>query len=270
MMRLRHVQLTLVLILAVALLALAGLLLRQSRRLATYQRQQADDQQSLRELRAALGQQGLAKMPAESEGRIPDAEYRAALASRDQKIKEVRAELSDAQASLASLQAQVLSSSKEHAAALAAVQENLQKQQAAWQDQLGVLKQQLSATQEELQASRLRITALEQTNTKLRDESSEGSAQASQVRSLVSDLLELERRRNTYLTSIIRRYGDVTNQFRAMTGMLDSSRDSNSNACGGAALSRIQDVLSSAGDDLDQLNQLNAQALRLQKKLAKK
>ncbi len=270
MMRLRRVQPTLVLVLAVALLALAGMLLRQSRRLATYQKQRAADQQSLRELRAALRQQGFPKTPVEVEGRAPAAEYQAALAKRDQAIKELNRKLSDAQTSITNLQAQLQTSGKEHAAALAAVNDRCQKQQSTWQGQLDALKQQLSSAQDESQAARLRIAALEQATAKLRGESSAGSAQTAQVGHLVSDLLDLERRRDGYLTSIIRRYSDITNQFRAMSGMLDSTHDTSSDACSGAALSRIQDAVSSANDDLDQLNELNARALQLRRKLAKK
>jgi hypothetical protein len=52
--------------------------------------------------------------------------------------------------------------------------------------------------------------------------------------------------------------------------MLDSSRDSNSSALSAAALTRIQNAVSLADDDLRQLSELNAQVRQLEKKLVKK
>jgi hypothetical protein len=52
--------------------------------------------------------------------------------------------------------------------------------------------------------------------------------------------------------------------------MLDSSRGPNSSAFSGAALTRIQNAVSLADDDLRQLNDLNAQARQLEEKLVKK
>ena len=52
--------------------------------------------------------------------------------------------------------------------------------------------------------------------------------------------------------------------------MLDSSRGPNAGAFSGAALTRIQNAISLADDDLRQLNDLNAQARQLEEKLVKK
>ena len=96
------------------------------------------------------------------------------------------------------------------------------------------------------------------------------SARAAELRRVVTSLQDVDRRRDAYLTSIIRRYRDITSQFRAMSGMMDSSRDASSSACSSEALGRIQNTVSQADDDLRQLNELNAQARQLEKKLAKK
>jgi len=55
-----------------------------------------------------------------------------------------------------------------------------------------------------------------------------------------------------------------------MSGMLDSSREPNSSPLSDAALTRIQNAVSLADDDLRQLSELNAQARQLEKKLVKK
>jgi hypothetical protein len=68
----------------------------------------------------------------------------------------------------------------------------------------------------------------------------------------------------------MRRYRDITSQFRAMSGMLDSSREPKSSPLSDAALTRIQNDVSLADDDLRQLTELNAQARQLEKKLVKR
>jgi hypothetical protein len=72
-----------------------------------------------------------------------------------------------------------------------------------------------------------------------------------------------------YLNSIIRRYREITGQFRAMTGVLDSSHGSDSGSFSGVALSRIQNAISLTEDDLRRLNEMNAQAHQIENKLAK-
>jgi hypothetical protein len=133
------------------------------------------------------------------------------------------------------------------------------------------VKQDLESTQAELQGSRQRLTALQADNAKLRADASAGAAQAAELARTVAALQDLESRREALLTSIMRRYRDITSQFQAMSGMLGSSRDSNSTSpLTDAALTRIRDAVSSANDDLRQLSELNAQARQLENKLAKK
>ena len=56
-----------------------------------------------------------------------------------------------------------------------------------------------------------------------------------------------------------------------IVGFLNTrSHDPSSGACSGAALSRIQSAVTSAEDDLRQLNDLSARTQKLQKQLQKK
>jgi hypothetical protein len=94
---------------------------------------------------------------------------------------------------------------------------------------------------------------------------------AAELGHTVADLEDPDSRREGLITSILRRYRDITSQFQAMNGMVGSSRDSNSaSPFSDAALTRIRDAVSSANDELRQLNELNDQARQLEKKLAKK
>jgi chromosome segregation ATPase len=269
-MRLARLRIPLVLILGVAFVASVGMVVRRSRQLAECRRQRSADLQSLRELREALRQRDLQKAPAVAEGRTPGGENHAALAERDATIERLNRELSEAEANITQLQVQLSNSNDEHEKALASANERYQKDHEEWQSRLDALQQQVDSAEAELQASRQRITNLEATNTKLRSENSEGAARTAEFGRVVASLQDLDRRRDAYLTSIIRRYRDITSEFRAMSGMLDSGRDPNSNVFSGATLTRIQNTVSLADDDLRQLSDLNAQARELEKKLVKK
>jgi chromosome segregation ATPase len=270
-MRLGRLQLALLLTLGVALIASLGMILRLSWRLATLERQRAADLQSRRELQEALRQRELQKTPAEAENPTPAGDYRAALAQRNATIERLNRELSEAQAGIIGLQAQLTNSSEEREKALASANERHQKEQADLESQLDALKQDLESAQAESQASRQRLAALEADNAKLKSDNSMASARAAEFTRVVAQLQDLDSRRDVYLTSIMRRYRDITSQFRAMSGMLGSSRDSNpTSPFSDAALTRIQSAVSSAEDDLRQLTELNAQARQLEQKLAKK
>ena len=270
-MRRGRLQFALVLTLAVALVASLGMIFRQSRRLAFLERQQATDLHSLHQLLAALRQRELQKAPAEAQTPTPPGDYQAALAQRNATIERLNRELSQAQANIMGLQAQLLNSNEEREKALASANELQQKEKEDWQNQLEALKQDLESAQAEAQGSRQRLAALEADNAKLSSNNNAASARAADFAHVVTQLQDLGSRRDALLTSIMRRYRDITSQFRAMSGMLGSSRDSNSSSpFTDAALTRIQSAVSSADDDLRQLTELNAQARQLEKKLTKK
>lgn len=269
-MRLVPPRIALELALGLALVASVGMILRQAGQLAASRRQRAADLESLRALQGALRQRDLQKAPAEAGVETPAGGNQAALAGREAAIQRLDRELSEARAEISQLQAQLLNSSDERDRALASATERFRKEQEDGQRRLDELKQELDSAEAESQASRERIAALEGANAKLRSDHSEASGRAAEIARVVADLEDLDRRREASLTSLIRRYRDITSQFRAMSGILDSGRDPNSSALSGAALTRIQNAVSLADDDLRQLNELNARARELQKKLGKK
>jgi len=270
MTRLGRLEFALVLALGVAFLASAGLALRQWWRLAALQRQHAADLQTLRQLQEALHQCQLQKIPVETETLAPPGDCQAALAKHHATVERLNRELSEAQANIMGLQAQLSNSREESDKALASANERHQKEQEDWQSQLDALKQELESAQADSQASRQRLAALEADNAKLKSDNSTASARAAETARVVASLQDLDSRREAYLTSIMRRYRDITGQFRAMIGMLNSSHESGSSALSDASLTRIENAVSLADDDLRQLTELNAQARQLEKKLAKK
>ena len=70
-----------------------------------------------------------------------------------------------------------------------------------------------------------------------------------------------------YLNNILRRYREITEQYRAMSGVLDSRRDREAAPVGSTEIARIQNAIALAEEDLKQIDALNAQAARLEKKL---
>jgi hypothetical protein len=257
-------------LLVIGLVTSLGLVHRQSRQLAEAQRQKDRDQQSLRVLQNALRQQGLQQPPLATEESAPEGDARAALKRRDATISRLTQALRETQANLSGVQGQLSAAIDDRQKALAGAEERFQNQQVDWQSKLDASQKQLDDAQATSEGTRQRLSALEAENDKLRSDRREDSTHTAQLGSIVASLQDLDRRRDVYLTSIMRRYRDITNQFRATSGMLNSSRDSNSSALSSAALTRIQNAVSQADEDLRQLNELNDQTHQLEKKLANK
>jgi hypothetical protein len=258
------------LFLGTVLVASLVIILRQSRRIAEYQRGQDADSQSLRLLREALRQKDLemARPPVAEEA--PAGNDRAAIAKREATIARLDRELAESRATVVNLQAQLSTSNDQNAKAQASADERLQKQQADAQAQLDDLQKKLDAALAQSDIAHQRVEALKADNAKLKADAAAVSTSTTDVARTVASLQDLDSRRDVYLTSILRRYRDITGEFRAMGGMLDTNRDPNSGACSGAALSRIQSAVNSAEDDMRQLNELNARSQKLEKQLLKK
>ncbi len=154
-----------------------------------------------------------------------------------------------------------------------------QKRSAAFEadvtEQLASSKRLVDAIQAELKSKSDRVVQLELRDQRLREEIAAASAKAGQSTQVMNDLQEIYRRREVYLNSIISRYRDITDQYRALSGVIENRRGPNESSPSGvpgtsAELARIQTGISMAEDDLRQLSSLNAQALRLQRKLSGK
>lgn len=138
---------------------------------------------------------------------------------------------------------------------------------AGWQDKLAEAARVADKTRAELKASQDQIARLEAANARLRQTSAAAAPQSPQAAQLVSELQEITRRREVYLNSIIRRYRELTDQYRAMMGVLDSRREREPSPVSAVELSRIQSTIAMAEEDLRQIDSLNAQALRIERKL---
>lgn len=124
----------------------------------------------------------------------------------------------------------------------------------------------LNALQTEMKGKEDRLTELELNNRKLRDDNRAGGEKIGQTARSLRDLEEINRRRESYLNAILRRYRDITDQYRSLAARLDRENS----APGTSELGAIQNTISMTEEDLRQLSSLNAQASRIQQKIAAK
>ena len=136
-------------------------------------------------------------------------------------------------------------------------------------ENLAAANQAVDSLQKELKSSRDRVTQVEIAYQKLRDQSGGDAQKIAQLQQLSTELQDIHQRREVYLNSILRRYKQITEQYRSMSGVLQAQR-TDAPAAGSADLARIQDSIAMAEEDLRQLNNLNARALLIQKKMAGK
>jgi len=136
-------------------------------------------------------------------------------------------------------------------------------------ENLAAANQAVDALQKELKSSRDRVTQVEIAYQKLRDQSGGDAQRIAQLQQLSTELQDIHQRREVYLNSILRRYRQITEQYRSVAGVLQAQR-TDAPAAGSADLARIQDSIAMAEEDLRQLNNLDAQARLIQKKMAGK
>jgi len=258
------------LVLGAVVVASVIIILPQARQIAEYQRYQEADAQARRLLQEALRQKDLQKVPtAVAEETLPGTDH-AGIAKREVVIERLDRELAETRSTITDLQTQLSASREQNAKAQASAEERLQKQQADAQAERDDLQKKLDAALAQSDIARQRVAALEADNAKLKTDTAAVTTQAADVSHIIASLQDLDRRRDVYLTSVLRRYRDITGEFRAMSSMLDTSHDPSSGACSGAVLSRIQSAVNSAEDDLRQLNELNARSQKLEKQLLTK
>jgi DNA repair exonuclease SbcCD ATPase subunit len=126
----------------------------------------------------------------------------------------------------------------------------------------------INALETELKGKNERLVQVEVANQKLKEQNGVDAQRLNLLMQRAGELQEVHRRREVYLANVLRRYKEVTDHYRALSGVLDSRREPG--ALNSADLSRIQNAISMAEEDLRQLNSLNAQALRIQQKLTGK
>lgn len=265
----RRLNITVVSVLGVALVAAAVVILHQSQKLADAGKQRDTALQSLQESREALRQSQLQLSAALRQPPKPTVDLKAELEARDTTIQQLTEKLKAAQGSVTQLQQDLSDTKEENRNAAESSSQRYQEMQTGLQNRLKDVQAELDSSQSDLQASRQRIASLQKVNDRLQSQNGEGSRRAAEQEHILNSLQDLDRRRESYLTSIADRYRNLTSQFRTMSGMMDSTRGRDSSAFNGQALDQIQNAISLTDNDLQHLSELNAKAFQLEKRLAK-
>jgi chromosome segregation ATPase len=188
-----------------------------------------------------------------------------ALSAAEQRAERLRESLSQATAEITRLQARVsdIQTQLETAAA-----DNRGLTAAAEASKKGLVEaeQAVETARAELKTNNARIAQLENSNAKFKEDAAAAKQSTGPTQQIISDLEGIFRRRETFLNNILRRYREITEQYRALSGVMDSQRDRGA-ATGAAEISRIQNSIALTEDDLKQISALNAQASRLERKL---
>ncbi len=213
------------------------------------------------ELRRQLAEKGITpKLPPAIEKGAEEARRLAAvreLAAAQTRLAETQAALLDWKNRVAELEASLERASAENrrlAAAEAALSEDLEN-----------TRRIVQAMEAELRAKNDRLAQLETTLRRTRQELASLSQRSAASGQVLAELAEINRRRENTVTSLQRRYRDITDQLRALAVRLDTQRDNPAAAAGD--LSRIQTAVLAAEEDLRQLNVLNSQSQQLMLKL---
>jgi DNA repair exonuclease SbcCD ATPase subunit len=152
-------------------------------------------------------------------------------------------------------------------------QKRLQAVESDLTEQISSLKRLVETKDTELGRKDDQLAALEAANRKLRESAGTAGEKAKQIVQTSNELQEIYRRRESYLNTLISRYRELTEQYRGFSSVLENRRGPEGTpgagiSIAGPELSRIQSTIQLAEEDLRQLTALNAQAVRLQKKLA--
>jgi len=183
-------------------------------------------------------------------------------------IQRLKLSLADANASIARLESRA-DEADAQIRNLSLENKRLLGSEADLKENLANANQAVDTLQKELKSSRDRVTQVEIAYQKLRDQSGGDAQKIALLQQLATELQDIHQRREVYLNSILRRYKQITEQYRSMSGVLQTQR-TDAPAAGSADLARIQDSIAMAEEDLRQLNSLNAQARLVQKKMAGK
>jgi len=202
-------------------------------------------------------------------GQAPGRKERAAVPepARDSElVAQLRGEILSASQTTADLQNRVaeLEQSVKNAA-----QENTQlaARQQEMRDNLEASKRLVEALKTEVAGKAERVTDLERNYAKVRNDLRAAEDRINRLLRLSRDLEDLNRRREVYVGNMLRRYRDVTDQYRALADRLDNSGTGTAGTSG--ELSRIQNSIQMAEEDLRQLSALNVEAAKLGKLLAR-
>ncbi len=199
---------------------------------------------------------------------VPATVVREDTATRDELVKlldEKQARLAEARREKQELERKLLES-EEAAAAAKAERDKHRESLRDLQDRLDTATRVSQAMEAELSGRNDRAVRIDSANRELAAKAAESSKRAERLAKLGEEIEDLARRRGTYLANLLRRYRELTDLYRAVALRQNNPRETGVTA--GTDLSRIQNAVMLAEDDMRQLHTLDAQVDRLRKELA--
>ncbi len=183
-----------------------------------------------------------------------------ALAQAEQRAQRLQESLAQSTADVARLEERI-SDLQSRADASAAENRRLTAVAEADKKGLAAANQAMETIRAEQKTTSERLAQLEIASAKWKQDSASAKQSAAQNDKTISDLEDVLRRREMYLANILRRYRDLTEQYRAVSV--------GSTAAASPETSRIQNAIALTEEDLRQIRALDVQAQRLEKKLSK-
>lgn len=123
----------------------------------------------------------------------------------------------------------------------------------------------IESMREELKSNAARLVRLETQNRSLNENYREAQKRLTRAAELLRDLEGIQRRQEALLAGLLQRYREVNDQLRSSA--LRRSNTDEREPVSGLDLSRIENIVSLAEEDLRQLQSLNARAARIHNEL---
>lgn len=153
----------------------------------------------------------------------------------------------------------------ERSAELAAHDEKLAAQIKDLQEDVQLARRTAEALESELKAKNSRILRVEAAEKLAQERLAKAEAGLAQAGKSGTELEDINRRREVYLNNLLRRFREVTDLYRTLSLDLQN-REQTAAGTQAGDLSRIQNSIQQAEDDLRQLQNLNGRAARLTQK----
>ncbi|MCC6264706.1 MAG: hypothetical protein IT169_14100 [Bryobacterales bacterium] len=123
----------------------------------------------------------------------------------------------------------------------------------------------IAALQEQVKSKEKTLASLEAAYQRYKDSNQESSRQLDVVTKTIADLEDVNRRRLRVLEQASRRMRELSDNLRTMAVRIDT--DSRGQSGMGAEITRIQSAATNLDDQIAQINNLNAQAASLERRL---
>lgn len=197
----------------------------------------------------------IGKAAAKTAPTVLPTEYIRIIAETQAALESARKDISSARNEVATLQARAAQEQEQR--------DRLIAEMAEINEALASAKRVVAATQTELKAKNDRLVRIETSEKLVREAAGKAEIESAKSLRTAQELEDLNRRREVLLNSMVRRYREVTDQYRTLSLRVQTRADQLGLDPGAGELSRIQTSVQQAEEDFRQLNGLSAQAAKL-------